>query len=286
MYHNSMNNLLEKPKKSILLKIIVALLIIALVLAIAVLALYKAKVDIADNYAEHFDDIDAHIDEYSKQDKDLLNIVSYDMDKKTATFTFSKGFVYSNFDVKTHFDNFKNNLNIVINRFGYDVDPTQKVINVYADIRYKDFINTLVRGQIEYKISNDHVDLVLKDYIIGDNLPKSLVDKYVPYKVGELLYTFKTSDIEGLKEIGFDLSYLDNIEYTDNKFVKINANIETIALDLIDGFLDSLGIDESNEFYKQIKDEYIPQFVDSFLGNLDVNEIIKLIQENIEAEKK
>lgn len=281
------NDLLEKPKsKAKLLKVLIVLLIVVLFLVIIVFGLYKGFVDVSNKYNEKYDDIPTLVNEYTNKGTDIINTLEYDKETKNAKFIFSKGFIYSTFDYQSRIDSFKKDLELDIKRFGYDVDPKNKLINIYTDFIYKERIHSCIKAQIEYIIDTDAVRLVLKEYEIGNKLPKEWFNDILPYKVGDTIYTFKLSDIDGLEKLGFDLKYLDNIEYVDNTNIIVQTNLEDLALEVIDYYIKSLGIDTSNKTYQETIGQLIPSVVDSILSSLETTDIKTIIEKGIETFSK
>lgn len=271
-------DLIQKPKsKATLLKIILTVLIIALVLILIIFGLYKTLVDCGNIYNNKYDDVPTLIQEYVNDGDDISKIVEYNKENKTCTFTFSKGFIYSNFDYQDKLQYFKDNYILDIQRFGFDLNTIDQYIYVYVEGIYDKSITSCLKADISYVIEDDSIKLILKDYTIGKGLPKEWFDNLLPYKIDDVIYTFKIDEIEGLKETGFNLKFLNDIEYTDNKYIKVTTDVENLALELIDTNISKLGIDTNNQDYKETIGKIIPKIVDSILGNLESKDIVSLI---------
>lgn len=271
-------DLIQKPKsKATLLKILLIVLIIVLVLILLIFGLYKTLVDCGNIYNEKYDDVPTLIQDYEKDGDDLSHIVEYSKETKTCTFTFSKGFIYSNFDYQNKIKYFKDKYKLDIQRFGFELDTIGHYIYIYAEGIYDDSIESCLKADISYIIENESIKLILKDYTIGKELPKEWFKDLLPYKIDDVIYIFKIEDIEGLKETGFSLQFLDNIEYVDNKYIKVTTDVENLALELIETNISKLGIDTNDPNYKDTIGKIIPEVVDSILGSLESKDIVSII---------
>ncbi len=294
----------EKPKKkkNIFLRVILALVIIACAVAVAIMCL-------ANNISaieEHFDPIDIYKDQLvvSEEDKDkskeallainLLNNITIDENTYDATLAVSKPVVYNFFDIDTlnNIDFLKLN-GFVVNQFGYDLDPENSIINVYAAVKYNNFLNMGITAQLTYEFTDTDLVIKFKDAQIG-NLPAFLYKDKIP-ESGKELFRQNISDFNVVNDIKvrfLDPQKIKDIKYEDNT-VYISLNIEEAVNDIINELFDTSSGDSkfaqiANYYLKQLFNDSsdvdytsmidsVSTWVQSVIGDVDLDSIGNLI---------
>ena len=294
----------EKPKKkkNIFLRVILALVIIACAVAVAIMCL-------ANNISaieEHFDPIDIYKDQLvvSEEDKDkskeallainLLNNITIDENTYDATLAVSKPVVYNFFDIDTlnNIDFLKLN-GFVVNQFGYDLDPEKSIINVYAAVKYNNFLNMGITAQLTYEFTDTDLVIKFKDAQIG-NLPAFLYKDKIP-ESGKELFRQNISDFNVVNDIKvrfLDPQKIKDIKYEDNT-VYISLNIEEAVNDIINELFDTSNGDSkfaqiANYYLKQLFNDSsdvdytsmidsVSTWVQSVIGDVDLDSIGNLI---------
>ena len=294
----------EKPKKkkNIFLRVILALVIIACAGAVAIMCL-------ANNISaieEHFDPIDIYKDQLvaSEEDKDksketllainLLNNITIDENTYDATLAVSKPVVYNFFDIDTlnNIDFLKLN-GFVVNQFGYDLDPENSIINVYAAVKYNNFLNMGITAQLTYEFTDTDLVIKFKDAQIG-NLPAFLYKDKIP-ESGKELFRQNISDFNVVNDIKvrfLDPQKIKDIKYEDNT-VYISLNIEEAVNDIINELFDTSSGDSkfaqiANYYLKQLFNDSsdvdytsmidsVSTWVQSVIGDVDLDSIGNLI---------
>lgn len=294
----------EKPKKkkNIFLRVILAIVIIACAVAVAIMCL-------ANNISaieEHFDPIDIYKDQLvvSDEDKDkskevllainLLNNITIDENTYDATLAVSKPVVYNFFDIDTlnNIDFLKLN-GFVVNQFGYDLDPENSIINVYAAVKYNNFLNMGITAQLTYEFTDTDLVIKFKDAQIG-NLPAFLYKDKIP-ESGKELFRQNISDFNVVNDIKvrfLDPQKIKDIKYEDNT-VYISLNIEEAVNDIINELFDTSNGDSkfaqiANYYLKQLFNDStdvdytsmidsVSTWVQSVIGDVDLDSIGNLI---------
>ena len=294
----------EKPKKkkNIFLRIVLALVVIGTACAVAIMCL-------ANNIStieEHFDAIDVYKDQLvvSEEDKDkskevllainLLNNITIDDNTYDATLAVSKPVVYNFFDLDTlnNIDFLKLN-GFVINQFGYDLDPENSIINVYAAVKYNNFLNMGVTAQLTYEFTDTDLVIKFKDAQIG-NLPAFLYKDKIP-ESGKELFRQNISDFNVVNDIKvrfLDPEKIKDIKYEDNT-VYISLNIEEAVNDIINELFDTTNGDSkfaqiANYYLKELFNDSsdvdyssmidsVSTWIQSVIGEVDLDSIGNLI---------
>lgn len=294
----------EKPKKkkNILLRVILALVILACAAVVTLMCL-------ANNIStieEHFDPIDIYKDQLvvSEEDKDkskevllainLLNNITIDENTYDATLAVSKPIVYNFFDLGTlnNIDFLKLN-GFVVNEFGYDLDPENSIINVYAAVKYNNFLNMGITAQLTYEFTDTDLVIKFKDAKIG-NLPEFLYRDKIPQS-GKELFRQNISDFNVVNDIKvrfLDPQKVKDIKYEDNT-VYISLNIEEAVNDIITELFDTSNGDSkfaqiANYYLKQLFNDSsdidytsmidsVSTWVQSVIGEADLDSIGNLI---------
>ena len=294
----------EKPKKkkNILLRVILALVILACAAVVTLMCL-------ANNIStieEHFDPIDIYKDQLvvSEEDKDkskevllainLLNNITIDENTYDATLAVSKPIVYNFFDLDTlnNIDFLKLN-GFVVNEFGYDLDPENSIINVYAAVKYNNFLNMGITAQLTYEFTDTDLVIKFKDAKIG-NLPEFLYRDKIPQS-GKELFRQNISDFNVVNDIKvrfLDPQKVKDIKYEDNT-VYISLNIEEAVNDIITELFDTSNGDSkfaqiANYYLKQLFNDSsdidytsmidsVSAWVQSVIGEADLDSIGNLI---------
>ena len=294
----------EKPKKkkNILLRVILALVILACAAVVTLMCL-------ANNIStieEHFDPIDIYKDQLvvSEEDKDkskevllainLLNNITIDENTYDATLAVSKPIVYNFFDLDTlnNIDFLKLN-GFVVNEFGYDLDPENSIINVYAAVKYNNFLNMGITAQLTYEFTDTDLVIKFKDAKIG-NLPEFLYRDKIPQS-GKELFRQNISDFNVVNDIKvrfLDPQKIKDIKYEDNT-VYISLNIEEAVNDIITELFDTSNGDSkfaqiANYYLKQLFNDSsdidytsmidsVSAWVQSVIGEADLDSIGNLI---------
>ena len=294
----------EKPKKkkNILLRVILALVILACAAVVTLMCL-------ANNIStieEHFDPIDIYKDQLvvSEEDKDkskevllainLLNNITIDENTYDATLAVSKPIVYNFFDLDTlnNIDFLKLN-GFVVNEFGYDLDPENSIINVYAAVKYNNFLNMGITAQLTYEFTDTDLVIKFKDAKIG-NLPEFLYRDKIPQS-GKELFRQNISDFNVVNDIKvrfLDPQKVKDIKYEDNT-VYISLNIEEAVNDIITELFDTSNGDSkfaqiANYYLKQLFNDSsdidytsmidsVSTWVQSVIGEADLDSIGNLI---------
>ena len=280
----------EKPKKkkNILLRVILALVILACAAVVTLMCL-------ANNIStieEHFDPIDIYKDQLvvSEEDKDkskevllainLLNNITIDENTYDATLAVSKPIVYNFFDLDTlnNIDFLKLN-GFVVNEFGYDLDPENSIINVYAAVKYNNFLNMGITAQLTYEFTDTDLVIKFKDAKIG-NLPEFLYRDKIPQS-GKELFRQNISDFNVVNDIKvrfLDPQKVKDIKYEDNT-VYISLNIEEAVNDIITELFDTSNGDSK---FAQIANYYLKQlFNDS--SDIDYTSMIDSVSTWIQS---
>lgn len=294
----------EKPKKkkNILLRVIIALAILACAAVVTLMCL-------ANNIStieEHFDPIDIYKDQLvvSEEDKDkskevllainLLNNITIDENTYDATLTVSKPIVYNFFDLDTlnNIDFLKLN-GFVVNEFGYDLDPENSIINVYAAVKYNNFLNMGITARLTYEFTDTDLVIKFKDAKIG-NLPEFLYRDKIPQS-GKELFRQNISDFNIVNDIKvrfLDPQKIKNIKYEDD-VVYISLNIEEAVNDIITELFDTSNGDSkfaqiANYYLKQLFNDStdvdytsmidsVSTWIQSVIGEADLDSIGNLI---------
>ncbi len=294
----------EKPKKkkNILLKVILGLVILACAIAVAIMCL-------ANNIStieEHFDPIDIYKDQLvvSEEDKDkskevllainLLNNITIDENTYDATLAVSKPVVYNFFDIDTLNNiEYLNEKKLVINQFGYDIDPENSVINVYTAVKYNNFLNMGITAQLTYEFTDTDFVIKFKDAQIG-NLPAFLYKSKLP-ESGKEIFRQNISDFNVVNDI--KVRFLDPLKIKDIKYeddiAYISLNIEDAVNDLINELFDTSNGDSkfaqiANYYLKQLFNDSsdvdytslidsVSAWAQSVIGDLDTDSIGNLI---------
>ena len=294
----------EKPKKkkNIFLRIVLALVVIGAACAVTIMCL-------ANNIStieEHFDAIDVYKDQLvvSEEDKDkskevllainLLNNITIDDNTYDATLAVSKPVVYNFFDLDTlnNIDFLKLN-GFVINQFGYDLDPENSIINVYAAVKYNNFLNMGVTAQLTYEFTDTDLVIKFKDAQIG-NLPAFLYKDKIP-ESGKELFRQNISDFNVVNDIKvrfLDPEKIKDIKYEDNT-VYISLNIEEAVNDIINELFDTTNGDSkfaqiANYYLKELFNDSsdvdyssmidsVSTWIQSVIGEVDLDSIGNLI---------
>ena len=294
----------EKPKKKkhIFLKIILGLVILAAACAVAIMCL-------ANNIStieEHFDPIDVYKDQLvvSNEDKDksketllainLLNNITIDENTYDATLSVSKPVVYNFFDLDTlnNIDFLKLN-GFVVNQFGYDLDPENSIINVYAAVKYNNFLNMGITARLTYEFTDTDLVIKFKDAKIG-NLPEFLYRDKIPQS-GKELFRQNISDFNVVNDIKvrfLDPQKIKNIKYEDD-VVYISLNVEEAVNDIISELFDTSSGDSkfaqiANYYLKQLFNDStdvdytsmidsVSTWIQSVIGEVDLDSIGNLI---------
>lgn len=199
-----------------------------------VFGLYKLLVDTSN---KHLDNFDYNLNEELTEIKEYtyLDFVSYDSknDPNTLSISIPKVYTYEKIiDIRSLAKDFDDNYELHINRIGYKTNENEKnIIDFYADVTYKTYINAYVHGQMEIVFTDDNgLQLVLKDIYIGDNLPEFIYRSFLPIKSQDIIYELKADEFEFLKEKLLDLKLISDIkidsENINFKFdVMSNVNI-------------------------------------------------------------
>ena len=294
----------EKPKKkkNIFLRIVLALVVIGAACAVTIMCL-------ADNISaieEHFDAIDVYKGQLvvSEEDKDkskevllainLLNNITIDDNTYDATLAVSKPVVYNFFDLDTlnNIDFLKLN-GFVVNQFGYDLDPENSIINVYAAVKYNNFLNMGVTAQLTYEFTDTDLVIKFKDAQIG-NLPAFLYKDKIP-ESGKELFRQNISDFNVVNDIKvrfLDPQKIKDIKYEDNT-VYISLNIEEAVNDIINELFDTTNGDSkfaqiANYYLKELFNDSsdvdyssmidsVSTWIQSVIGEVDLDSIGNLI---------
>ena len=294
----------EKPKKKkhLFLKIILGLVILAAACAVAIMCL-------ANNIStieEHFDPIDIYKDQLvvSDEDKDksketllainLLNNITIDENTYDATLSVSKPVVYNFFDLDTlnNIDFLKLN-GFVVNQFGYDLDPENSIINVYAAVKYNNFLNMGITARLTYEFTDTDLVIKFKDAKIG-NLPEFLYRDKIPQS-GKELFRQNISDFNVVNDIKvrfLDPQKIKNIKYEDD-VVYISLNVEEAVNDIISELFDTSSGDSkfaqiANYYLKQLFNDStdvdytsmidsVSTWIQSVIGEVDLDSIGNLI---------
>ena len=291
-----------KKKKNIFLRIVLALVVIGAACAVAIMCL-------ANNIStieEHFDAIDVYKDQLvvSEEDKDkskevllainLLNNITIDDNTYDATLAVSKPVVYNFFDLDTlnNIDFLKLN-GFVVNQFGYDLDPENSIINVYAAVKYNNFLNMGVTAQLTYEFTDTDLVIKFKDAQIG-NLPAFLYKDKIP-ESGKELFRQNISDFNVVNDIKvrfLDPQKIKDIKYEDNT-VYISLNIEEAVNDIINELFDTTNGDSkfaqiANYYLKELFNDSsdvdyssmidsVSTWIQSVIGEVDLDSIGNLI---------
>ena len=288
--NNSINNeeipSSERKKMPIWLKIIIIVLIVVLFLIVAIFGLYKSTVDVSDKFSDKFDYIlsDKHeIKEYS-----YLDFVSYDSNNDNyLSIEVPKDYIYDKLvNIQNINADLKDKYEISLNRIGVLSNLIEKnCVDFYVDVTYKNKINALVTGTIEYKFTNDNgIQLFLKKLVIGDGLPMFLYKNFIPFKDGDMIYELKSDNYDclrekilllsciekiniGTKSVKFNYNYMSNLkaisEYIfDDEAKNINDSLEIlmpIVLDII--------INNNADEYIEMAELILPLITDGLLNN-------------------
>ena len=291
-----------KKKKNIFLRIVLALVVIGAACAVTIMCL----VNNISAIEEHFDAIDVYKDQLvvSEEDKDkskevllainLLNNITIDDNTYDATLAVSKPVVYNFFDLDTlnNIDFLKLN-GFVVNQFGYDLDPENSIINVYAAVKYNNFLNIGVTAQLTYEFTDTDLVIKFKDAQIG-NLPAFLYKDKIP-ESGKELFRQNISDFNVVNDIKvrfLDPQKIKDIKYEDNT-VYISLNIEEAVNDIINELFDTTNGDSkfaqiANYYLKELFNDSsdvdyssmidsVSTWIQSVIGEVDLDSIGNLI---------
>lgn len=233
---NEEQNKAPKKHKSVFFKVLITILIVILVLIAAVFGLYKATIDVADKNSSKFDydfSLPVNIDENIK----FTDFITYDskVDPNTLFIDIPKDYVYNViYRIQDIAGNINKETGIKLNRLG-TVSNAQNpnLIDFYADITYKDTINSYVNGSVRYEITeNNGVNIYIDKFVIGDGFPMFIYKAFLPFKDGDLLSTIKADDFDLLKNKTLDLSLISNLKLSSNSLkysYDYMSNIKNIA---------------------------------------------------------
>ena len=265
----------NNSKRPLILKILIAILSVVLIIVLIASSYYKAAINVADK----------HIDEYDyttgeaipTPDYKLDELAHYDSSKSKNLFiTLPKLLVYNEF---LKFEDLNKSLienhNVCINKIGYVSDPNDAskiIVSIDGTYKWKKDMNAYCNMFIKYEFTEDNgFKLIFNDLTLGDNVPKFLYSKYIPYKQGDVLYELKSEDVELLKDETIKLSNVLNVNIT-----KENVELEADLLATIKDFItNSFGIEDGEEL-NQIVEELTPIIMDIVFGvnNFDANSLL------------
>ena len=233
---NEEQNKAPKKHKSVFFKVLITILIVILVLVTAVFGLYKATIDVADKNSSKFDydfSLPVNIDENIK----FTDFITYDskVDPNTLFIDIPKDYVYNViYRIQDIAGNINKETGIKLNRLG-TVSNAQNpnLIDFYADVTYKDTINSYVNGSVRYEITeNNDVNIYIDKFVIGDGFPMFIYKAFLPFKDGDLLSTIKADDFDLLKNKTLDLSLISNLKLSSSSLkysYDYMSNIKNIA---------------------------------------------------------
>lgn len=255
---NIQNN---KKKMPTFIKAILIILAIIVSLSLIIVLLYKTKIGVADKYEECYDyDFNKQVIVNNHSIKDFL---SYDSktDEDNIYVDIDKTYFYKNILKIDDINNkLSNDYNLKINKIGTTGNGNN--VDFYIDVDYKDSIKTFVSGTIEYRFTNENnIELYLTDLNIGDNIPKSIYSKFIPFNNGDLIYTLNKNKYEVLNN---DLLRLDLIK--DIKINKENITFKYNYVDNTDNIISYIFDSDTENIIRVIK-PIMPMVLEIMIGS-------------------
>lgn len=246
-------------------KILIIILIVIISICIAIFSYYKLNIDISNKYEQYFDyDLRQEYDGSYK----IEDFIGYDKEKDPNTLFISipKSYIYKNI-VKIDELNvlYNNDYDLNINRIGTVLDKNNSnLINYYIDCTYKEFINTLIYGDIRYEINdNNELFIYFETINIGNNLPKKLYDKYLPIHDGDLIYKLNSDNYDLLSNDIFKLKLISNLDINKDNLT-FNYDIVTNVKEL---FKDTFNLD--SKFANSIIESLIPIVINNLIDSIN-----------------
>lgn len=200
----------NKPKSKFLKTVLIIVGVIAALLLL-VFGIYKGFVDVANKNSDKFDyNLNEELTEIKKYN------LSYDSKKDPNTLLISIPKVYAYekiIDIRALAKDFDDKYELHINRIGFNSNENEaNVIDFYADVTYKKYLNTFVSGQMDVLFTDENgLKFVLKHINIGKNIPESLYKSLLPIKSGDIIYEIDPNKFEFLKDKLLDLKLISNI---------------------------------------------------------------------------
>ncbi len=273
-YSDSKISETPKKKKNIVLRVIIA---IVLIVCAAVIALFC----LANNVSalqEHYDDIDAYknqivvADENKDSSKEvqlainLLNNLTFDENTLDATLAVGKPIVYNYLSLEDlNNSNFVKENKLVINQFGYEVDPENSNINIYAAVKYNNFLNMGIVAELGYEFTQTDFVITFKNAKVG-NLPSFIYQSKLPTTDIEL-FRQNISELNVVNDIKIRL--LDPTKIKDIKFedgtTYISLNMEQAINDIIN---DLFNASNGESKFSQLANYYLGQL---FNGSTNID---------------
>ena len=260
------NNNLKNPTKTnkrikILLIIFSAILFILLMIFIY----YRTHIDISRKYEKNFDyNLESDIiEEYNIDDFFNFDTVQ---DPNTLFISIPKKYIYQKI---IKLDNINNELNdnykLKIKRIGLISDENdENFINLLLDCNYNNIINVFVLGELEYEITEQNgLNVYLNSINIGKNLPKSIVDKYLPSINKQLIYEVKSENVQILNSQILQLDKINSVDF-NNENLDIEFNIYDNVRQII---INTYGEDENKIQF--LAKSLIPNIIETFKINLN-----------------
>ncbi len=167
-----------------------------------------------------------HIKNTDHEDKYLARIIEsemspledcyYDVEKKSLIFNLSDELIssYVKFDA---LNREAKKYDMVIEKYGFDIDVDKKEVYLYLKVLYKDFVPLDGYVLFKYEIKNDVVLLDMQEIKVEDKLTISL-EKLQKYNV-KTNYWFKYPKVEISQMIVIDRNFLKAVSYDDDILV-------------------------------------------------------------------
>lgn len=222
---NEQESIIEKKDKKLskIVKILLIVLLTISLICIAIFALYKATVDVADKNVDKFDYVLSE-----NHDVDSLNykdFIKYDSEvsPNTLSIDISKDYFYKNI-IKIDEINAKltENYNLILNKIGIVSDiSSSNTLDFYADCINKNGLNMYITGSLEYSYTeNNGIQVYMKKIVIGDGLPMFIYKAFLPINENELIFELEANEYQFLKNGILKLESISNIKFTktDVKF--------------------------------------------------------------------
>lgn len=209
----------NKKKKVLLIVLISFVVLIGIVLGV-VYYLYSNYVNVADRYEDKFLYTVSQIDDSKEYKVDDFINYDYENDPDNIQISIPCEYVLTKaLDIKNLCNNLSENYEVDVNRIGIENGNEANSFNYYVEVSYKRKINSIVKGVINYEITqNNSIKIYSKDIDVGDNIPKSLYDSYIELPIDKLISEIKPSEIKLLSDNTLDLSQISNIEFKEGNF--------------------------------------------------------------------
>lgn len=225
---------------------------------------YRTHIDISRKYKKYFDyNLESNIvDEYNIDNFFTLN---GNEDNKILNISIPKNYIYQNvIDLDAINNDINKNYDVKIKKIGLiSNENNENLINLYLECSYHNIVDVFLLSELEYEFTEQNgLNIYLNSIDIGKNLPKSIIDKYLPKINKQLIYEIKAEDVQLLNSQLLQLDKINSVDF-NNESLNIEFNIYDNVRQII---VNTYGENE-NKIQFLIK-SLIPNIVETFKLNL------------------